>query len=80
MNELTQQERVIWEEVNRLHQKYTDKDLAHDAHGIWLLAGDFLKNLIIPFDIHPMACALADSVIRYYCQRWREENDIPEAG
>ena len=53
-----------------IHKKYMNRDLAHDGYGIWCMAGDFLKQLIVPFDRHPLACQLMQSTVNYYCSQY----------
>lgn len=60
-------EQRIYEIAYAIHQKYVDRDLAHDGYGIWCMAGDFLKQLIVPFDRHPLACQLMQYTVNYYC-------------
>ena len=59
-----------------IHQKYTGIDLAHDGHGIWLLSGDCLKQLIIPFDRHPLAFRLMQCMINYYSDLYRAAHAV----
>lgn len=62
----------------RIHQKYDEEKMLNDAHEIWLMAGDFLKQLIVPFHQHPLACQLMQSTVGYYCDRW-ETAHLPKA-
>ena len=64
-------EERIYAVAYAIHQKYVDKDLAHDAHEIWLLAGDCLKQLIVPFEQHPLACQLMKYMVNFYCDAWK---------
>lgn len=65
-------EQNIWNIAYTIHQKYADKDLAHDGHGIWLLAGDCLKQLVVPFDRHPLAVRLMQCMVSFYTEAWKE--------
>ena len=65
-------EREIWVSAYRVHQKYADKDLAHDGHEIWKLAGECLRTLIIPYDRHPLAAKLSQCMVEYYNSLYRE--------
>jgi hypothetical protein len=71
-------EEQIYAIAYRIHQKYDEEKMLNDAHEIWLMAGDFLKQLIVPFDRHPLACKLMQYTVNYYCRRW-EEAHLPEA-
>ena len=64
-------EEQIYMIAHRIHQKYADRDLAHDGHGIWQLSGDCLKQLVGPFDRHPLAIRLTQCMIDYYCDQYR---------
>ena len=55
-----------------IHQKYSGRDLAHDGYGIWCMAGDFLKQLIVPFDRHPLACKLMQDTVGFYCDQYKK--------
>ena len=70
MDMLSRHERIIREEVVRLHQKYADKDLAHNAHGVWLLAGDAAR-MILRYDYHPFAITAAKNIVNHYIQLYR---------
>ena len=63
--ELSKRELGIREETVRLHQKYAGKDLAHNAHGIWLLAGDAAR-MILRYDYHPAAVTAAENIVNHY--------------
>ena len=65
-------ERDIWAAAYRVHQMYADKDLAHDGHGIWLLAGECLRSLVNAYDRHPLACKLMQCMVEYYSGQYRE--------
>ena len=65
-------ERTIWATAYKIHQKYEDMDLAHDGHGILLLAGECLKTLIIPYDRHPLAARLSQCMVEYYSSLYRD--------
>lgn len=55
-------------------EKYENRDLAHDGHEIWRLSGDCLKQLINPFNRHPLAVRMTDCMVNYYCEQFRAEN------
>ena len=63
-------EEYIYNVAYAIHQKYMNADLSHDAHGIWLLAGDCLKQLIAPFDRHPLALRLTQCMVDYYSDQY----------
>ena len=71
MAELSKHEQAIWEDTIRLHMKYTGHDLAHDAHEIWLLAGDACRELILKHNICPCAVSMAKGIVNYYIQLYR---------
>lgn len=72
------EEEKIYDTAYRIHQKYSEEALMNDAHEIFLMAGDFLKQLIVPFNRHPLACHLMQYTVDYYCKQW-EEAHLPEA-
>jgi hypothetical protein len=59
--------------------KYADRDLAHDGYGIWQLAGDCLKQLIVPFNSHPLAARAMQCIVNHYCDAWKAAHKLPEA-
>ena len=63
-------EEHIYMSAYAIHQKYADQDLAHDGHGIWQLSGDCLKQLVLPFDRHPLAFRLMQCMIDYYADQY----------
>ena len=63
-------EERIYHVAYLIHQAYTGQDLAHDGHGVWQLAGDFLKQLIVPYDRHPLACKLTQDTVGFYCEQY----------
>lgn len=65
-------EEAIYSIAYSIHQKYSDRDLAHDGYGIWCMAGDFLKQLIIPFDRHPLACKLMQDTVSFYHEQYEK--------
>ena len=71
MEELSKQEQEIWADAVRLHMKYADHDLAHDAHGIWLLAGDACRNIILKHKVCPYAVGMAKGIVNFYIQMYR---------
>ena len=79
MENNTALEQRIWDVACIIHQKYAYKDLPHNAHEIWHLAGDCLKCLIIPFDGHPLAHELMHCMVTFYCDAWKEANKLSEA-
>ena len=76
MNNRDSIERAIWESAYTIHKKYADMDLAHNGHGIWNLAGECLRHLVIPFDRHPLACKLMQSMVDYYGSLYREAHAV----
>ena len=78
MNRLPNPEKQILAVALMIIKKYAEMDLAHDAHGIWLLAADCMRLLAIPFENHKMALALMHCMIEYYCEQYEEAN-LPEA-
>jgi len=71
MNKGNYVENRIWNSACMILQKYENKDLAHDAHGIWLMAGDCLKYMIVPYRQHPMACELMRCMVDHYCNLYK---------
>lgn len=65
-------ESAIFDSAYKVHQKYVDRDLANNGHEIWLLAGECLRTIVIPFDRHPLACRVMKCFVDYYCDRYRE--------
>ena len=65
-------EEVIYRIAYSIHQKYSGLDLAHDGYSIWCMAGDFLKQLIIPFDRHPLACKLMHDTVNFYQEQYEK--------
>ena len=56
----------MFSDVCRIDQKYKDRDLAHDARGIFDLAHDTVVGLIVPNDRHPLALRLARHMVDYH--------------
>lgn len=67
-------EEQIYKVAYSIHEKYADRDLTHDGHGIWELSGDCLKQLINPFDRHPLAARLSQCMVDYYCEQYKAHN------
>lgn len=63
-------EEQIYRVALGIHQKYSERELAQDGHGIWELSGDCLNQLINPFDRHPLAARLMETMIDYYCEQY----------
>ena len=63
-------EESIYSIAYAIHQKYADRDLAHDGFSLWSMAGNFLVQLIIPFDRHPLACKLMQDTVGFYCAQY----------
>jgi len=63
-------EQRMFNVVCSICQKYSDRDLAHDAHGIWQLSGDCLRQLVVPFGCHPLACKLSKCLVDFYCDQF----------
>lgn len=64
-------EEQIYKIAYSIHEKYADRDLSHDGHGIWELSGDCLKQLINPFNQHPLAVQLTQYMVNYYCNQYQ---------
>ena len=65
-------EERIYSIAYAIHQKYVGRDLAHDGYGIWCMVGDFLKQLIVPFDRHPLASKLMQDTVNFYCEQYEK--------
>ena len=65
-------EENIYSIAYAIHQKYVSRDLANDSYEIWQMAGDFFKQLIVPFDRHPLACKLMQDTVNFYCQQYEK--------
>ena len=70
MDNLSKQEQKILADMIRLHREYTIKDIPHNAHGIWLLAGDAAR-MILRFEYHPFAVTAARDIVNHYIQLYR---------
>ena len=65
-------EECIYNIAYSIHQKYVDRDLAHDGRSIWCMAGDFLEQLVVPFNQHPLACKLMQDTVDFYCAQYEK--------
>lgn len=65
-------EERIYSIAYAIHQKYVGRDLAHDGHGLWCMTGDFVKQLIVPFDRHPLAVQLMQSTLGFYRSQYEK--------
>jgi len=72
MSKLSQQDKDCFLDALKLKEMYADKDLAHDGHGLWLLAGDAMRKLTLHYQT-PLALRLAQSVVRYYSSQMEAE-------
>ena len=69
MRELSLQEQGILIIAERINEEFAARELT--GHMIWQLAGECLKRLIVPFNRLPIANALSECLIDYYCERYR---------
>ena len=69
--ELSKHELRIVEDAIRLHKRHEDKDLLHDPHEIWLLAGDAVKSIIPRYDYCPFVCEVVQGMIDHYIAQYR---------
>jgi hypothetical protein len=69
-------ELTILEEARRLLMYYADKDLAHNAQGIFALAVDAAKILTLSYN-HPLAFHLAQSLVNYNIALYNAAHGLP---
>ena len=69
-------EERIYDIAAAIYLKYESRDLAHDGYGIWLMAGDFLRHLVIPFARHPLAVRLMDLTVNLYSDQYESAHKI----
>lgn len=70
MNQKPAQEPYIRADALRLYRMYIDKDLAHNAHSLWLLAGDCILHLTGKYECHPLAIKYAINLVDYFSGQW----------
>jgi len=70
MNQKPAQEPYIRADALRLYRMYNDKDLAHDAHGIWQLAVDCFRCLTDKYERHPLAVKYAINLVEHFSGQW----------
>lgn len=60
-------EDLIFCVASAINQKYSGQTTEEVGRAAWALAGDCLKQLIAPFESHPLAAQLSRNIVGYYC-------------
>lgn len=67
-------EKMIYDIAHDIHQGYVNRVIPHNGYGIWRMAGDFLNQLIVPSNNHPLAYKLMRATVDYYCDQYKAVN------